>query len=210
MNYFRSINYSFLGLMIMLLILSGCGKKVKTAATPVLGDQKPKQIAVLPVINKAGEPDAARILRDKTVDELYEKGYMRVPPKTIDEKLSRYYKDGSLVSPQVVGDLLKVDAVLYCTLSEWKRSVVLAYGVISVRADFLLRSTKNGEVLWKESKRVDKRSLHPLRKEIRELILLDYEPAVHDLVDAAIASLPNGPNFVANAPIKRSFYEGWF
>ena len=209
MSFFRSRFLGFLSLLLLILIFSGCAKKIKTVTSPVFDDLKPKQIAVLPVINKAGEADAARILREKTIDELYDKGYARIVSKGVDEKLSRYYKEGSMISPQVVGDLLKVDTVLYCTLSEWKRSVILAYGVISVKAEFVLRSAKNGEVLWKESKLIDKRSLHPLKKEIHELILLDYEPAIHDLVHAALESLPNGPNFVAHAPAK-SFYEGWF
>jgi hypothetical protein len=209
MSFFRSRFLGLLSVLVLVLIFSGCAKKIKTGASPVFENLKPKQIAVLPVINKAGEADAAAILREKTINELYDKGYARIVSKAVDDKLSRYYKEGSLISPQVVGDLLKVDTVLYCTLSEWKRSVVLAYGVISVRAEFVLRSAKNGEVLWKGNKVIERRSLHPLKKEIHELILLDYEPAIHDLVHAALDSLPNGPNFVAHAPVER-FYEGWF
>lgn len=196
-------------LLVALILLGGCGKKI-TVGPSAQDEKRGKRIAMLPVINKTSEAQAARILREKVIEELYYKGYAKIPSAKVDEKISKFYKQAAEIPPRIVGELLGADSVLYCTLSEWTQSVVLAYGVISAKADFELRSAETGEVLWRESKRIDKRSLHPLKKEVQEMTLMDYEPAVHDLVEEAIRSLPNGPNFVAQGPPKRRFFDGWF
>ena len=196
-------------LIITVLFVQGCSKKIK-AGIDMQPEAKWKQIAVLPVVDKTGESQAAQIMRTEMIDELFFKGYVKILPETIDEKLTNFYKKGVSVQPQVVGDNLGVDAVLYCTLSEWKKSAMLAYSSMSIKADFELKSAKGGEVLWKESKTVVKRNFHPLKREIRELTLMDYEPAVQELVTNAIASLPNGPNFVAKGPLKKGALQEWF
>ncbi len=196
-------------ILLVMVIAPGCSKRIQPE--PTVGDDKnPKRIAVLPVINRTTEVPAGRILRERAIEELYLKGYPKISSKTVDEKLAKLYKEGALIPPSVAGKLLDVDAVLYCTLTEWKTSVVLAYGVISAKAKFELRSVSTGEVLWKATKDVTKRSLHPLRKEVEILTLLDYEPAIHELVNNAVDAIPNGPQFIAKGPPKRGFFQEWF
>ena len=197
-------------MIFILVIIMGCGKKIRTATANQPEKAKWNQIAVLPVANKTVESAIANMLRTHLIEELYFKGFPRVSVQLIDEKLSEQYKKGGAVQPQVVGNALGVDAVLYCTLSEWKKTTMLAYVSISAKVDFELRSARGGEVLWKASKSVIKRSFHPLKKELQELALLDYEPIVIDLVGAALESLPNGPNFVAQSPIKKGALQEWF
>jgi hypothetical protein len=207
--FFAGSRYIFPIFLISLILVSGCSKKIN----PVQAVDKEKRanlIAVLPVINKTTEADAARILRERIVDELVDKGYKKISLKSVDEKLSKYYKSGAMIAPDAAGELLHVDAVLYCTLSEWKTAIFLAYGSVSVQATFELRLTKTGEVLWRETKRVGKRNLHPFREELKLLELIDYEDAIHDLVDEAMASIPKGPNFIALGPPKRSIFKEWF
>ena len=203
---------SFLFTLLVILVIgfySGCSQVKSGSIAP--SQLKPgKQIAVVPVIDKTGEPQLAPILREKAIEELYFKGYPKIPSSVVDAKISKYYKVGAEIQPQVIRDLLGADAVLYCTLAEWKKSVFFAYGSISAKAEFELRSTKNGELIWKDSKHVNKRNWHILKNEVRVLTLLDYETAIQDLVDEAMESFPNGPNFIAQGPPKKSSLSEWF
>ena len=167
-------------------------------------------IGVLPAINQTNEIQAGRVLRERIIEELYFKGYPKIPGTTIDAKLSKLYKEGAKIPPSVVGEMLGVDAVLYCTISEWKTSFFLTYGVISVSVSFELRSSKTGEILWSTVKSVSRRSLDISKKEVELKTLQDYEAITRELVDAAMVNFPEGPNFIANAPQRKSWIKDWF
>jgi hypothetical protein len=49
-------------------------------------------IAILPVNVKSGDARAGQMLREMVLNELYFKGYPRVPLQGIDEKLAKIYK----------------------------------------------------------------------------------------------------------------------
>ena len=199
-------------LALILLIASGCAKKVQTGGTAT-SPEAPKwqQIAVIPVVNKTAEtPQIATMIRNHTIEEVYYKGYRKLPAEVMDEQLAGHYQRNMNPEAHVVGEVLGVDAVLYCTLSEWKKSSMLAYVSVTAKANFELRSARNGDVLWRSSKTIVRRSFHPLKKELQELTLLDYESAVVALVEGGLESLPKGPYFIAQGPLKKSEHEDWF
>ncbi len=194
-------------LTIALLFVSGCGKKITmdSGMAPKWG-----RIAVMPVINKTTEPQASALLRTYAIEAIYNKGYKKLPAQIIDEQLAENARETPPPPPQVAGKVLGVDALLYCTLTEWKKSEMTAYASISATATFELRSAANGEVLWHNSQTIVKRSVHPFKKELQELMLMDFESSVVELVDSGMASLPTGSDFIAKDPLKKSKYEGWF
>ena len=121
-------------------------------------------IAVLPVDIKTGDRDAARMLREKLFDELYFKGYPKIPFEMVDAALADIRKrdggaSGSTVAPQVIGSMLGVDAVMYTTLLEANTKYRFVYAPVSVAAVFELRSVKTGDTIWKFESKADRSRL---------------------------------------------------
>lgn len=202
-----------IGILILgMILLQGCSYM---AGIPVLrdlpfvpnpeGEVQPternlgvKMIAVLPVNIKTGDPDAARMLREKLFDELYFKGYPKIPFELVDAALADLRKrdggaSGSTVAPQVIGSMLGVDAVMYTTLLEANTTYRFVYAPVSVAAVFELKSVKTGETLWRfESKAADRG--YGVTKNGLELGTTKiFEDVVHEAVKKAMENLPDGP-----------------
>jgi len=161
----------------------------------------PRLVAVMPVENKTSDTQAMRILRERMFEELYFKGYPKIPLDIIDEQLSKIYRGdtgcvGGKISLKVIGDLLGVDALMYCTLTEWKTSFVYFYAPTTVSVSFELRSVETGETLWNAHYRVVKRNYGFSRKGLEMKSYQVYDTAVQKVVERAIATLPDGPDSV--------------
>jgi len=207
---FRIIDF-FLCFLVLCLI-SGCGKKVPPAA-PAETVKKPviRLIAVLPVDNRSTDPLAARVLRERVLQEIYHRGYPKVPFAAVDEKLSKNYKDAARMAPRMAGDLLGVDAVMYCTLLNWKTTFFYVSARTSVSARFELRSAKTGETLWKAGHEAGERNYDITRERLEMESLQAYDQAVQEIVDTAFKTFPDGPDFIGRPPSKGGcFLWNWF
>lgn len=180
----------------VLFLLPGCRSK----APAVIPDYAKtiKLLAVLPVKNNTTDEKAAQILRQKVLDELYFKGYKKVPLKLIDEKLSLIFKDNprSLqgdIPPQTVRELLGVDAVMYCTLKEIHTSYGFFYAPTRISASFEMRSARTGETLWRGQWRDVERSFGYSKKDVELKAIQVYESVIQAVVDGALKTLPDGP-----------------
>ena len=199
-------------LVLLLCFFVGCGKKTPGAVRPEEG-KKPvvRLIAVLPVENKSSDAQAARILRERILEEIFFKGYPKIPLSVLDEKLSGSYKDGAKAPPKIVGDLLKVDAVFYCTLEEWKTTYGLVSARTTVSARFEMRDAKTGETIWKARGKETRKNYDVTRKGQEMKSFLDYEQLVAEIVDKAMASFPDGPDFIGRPPAKKGCWLwNWF
>ncbi len=194
---------NFFLLAMVFCILFGCWKKTPQSVQPE-EVKKPviRLVAVLPVDNRTTDPQAARILREQLLQEIFFRGYPKIPLATIDEKLAKNYKDATHIPPLIAGELLGVDAVVYCTLTEWKTSFSYVYALTTVSARFEMRSAKTGETLWKANHKVGKRNYDVSRKGLEMKSFLDYEPAIREVVDKAIQTFPEGPDFTGRPPSK--------
>jgi len=199
-------------LILGMLFLQGCSYMAKV---PVVKDlpfvtkpedepQQPernlgvKTIAVMPVDIKAGSRDAARMIRENLVEELYFKGYAKVPTEMVDAALAELKKrdsgaSGNAVPPQVVGSMLGVDAVLYTTLLDASTSYKYVYAPVNVAAVFELKSVNRGETLWRyESKAVD-RDYGVTKNSLDLGTTKIFENLVQEVVKKAMENLPDGP-----------------
>jgi len=188
-------------LLVVICFISGCGSKIPCPVASADNEIGPRLVAVLPVDNKTSDAQAARILREKMLEELYFKGYPKIPLKIIDEKLNKIYKDkqGCMegkTPPKAIGELLGVDAVMYCTLTEWKTSFVYFYASTAVSASFELRSAKTGETLWSAHCRVVKRNYGFSQEGLKIKSCQVYETAAQEVIEKAISTLPDGPDSV--------------
>lgn len=157
-----------------------------------------RMIAVLPVDIKAGSPDAARMVREKLLEELYFKGYSKVPFEMVDAALADVRtRDGGApsnsVSPQVIGSMLGVDAVMYTTLLEGDASYRFVYAPVKIAAVFELKSAKTGISLWRQESSAADRGYGVTKNGLELGTTKIFEDVVHDAVKKAMEDLPAGP-----------------
>ena len=185
-------------LLIALIFLAGCAGKIPHMLVPDYGKKGTRLVAVLPVRNMESDAGTASVMRAKLIEELYFKGYPKVPPKWIDERLAAVPAGGGELSPQAVGKMLNVDAVLYTTLKEGRTSITLIYSPIAVEAEFELKSASTGESLWHVHYRAVHRNYGFSRKSLELKSSQVYETAIQEVLNRALETLPDGPDAIGS------------
>jgi len=185
-------------LLAVFFFFAGCAAKIPHAIVPDYDKRGTRLVAVMPVQNSHADPEMAGLLRNKLVEELYFKGYPKIPPKVIDEKLAGVAAGGGEVSPRLLGEMLNVDAVLYTTLKEAGTAVILFYAPTTVDVEFELRSVKTGESLWRVHYRTTRRNYGFFRKQLELKTSQVFEPAIQEVVNKALSTLPDGPDAIGS------------
>ena len=188
-----------LRLLLLLSVLPafvGCAAKIPHVIIADFDKRGTRLIAVMPINNSSADPKSAEMLRAKLLEELYFKGYPRIPLRVIDEKIAGVTFDGSggKVPPQTVGEMLKVDAVLYPTLNESRMGSSILSASTVAEAEFELFSVKTGESLWRVKHRAVYRNYGFTRKHLELKSSRVYEPAIQEAVTRALETLPDGPD----------------
>jgi hypothetical protein len=184
---------------LVFVLLAGCAAKIPHVIVPDYGKRGMRLIAVMPVISRSSDLKSAEMLRNKIVEELYFKGYPKIPVKMIDEKLAAIsHGSGGKVSPQVIGEMLHVDAVLYLVLNESGMGRGIFYAATEVGAEFELLSAKAGESLWRVQYRAVHRNWGFSRKQLELKSSRFYEPALQEVVNRALETLPDGPDGIGS------------
>jgi hypothetical protein len=186
-------------LLVVLIFIAGCAVKIPHALVPDFGKRGTRLIAVMPVKNISSDAKSGEMIRAKLVEALYFKGYPRIPLRLIDEKLAGVTASSKVeVSPQVVGEILKVDAILYPTLNKsWMGSGIL-YASTVAEAEFELRSTKTGEILWRVRHQEVYRNYRLSRSNMELKSSKVYEQAIEAVVNRALETLPDSPDTGGN------------
>ncbi len=117
-----------------------------------------RSVAVLPVQNETLHLQAPEVFRPIIHQKVKQKGYESPAPSFIDSKLAEkgIREAGQVLSltPQDLGKLLGVDALLYTTVTEFSTTYLIAYASITVGAKFELKDARTGELLWQADHRV--------------------------------------------------------
>ncbi|MEN6321523.1 MAG: GNA1162 family protein [Syntrophaceae bacterium] len=189
-------------LLIAFFIIYGCTLKAPYMVNSDYSKNGTKHIAVLPVRNKTDNTKAGQILREMVLNELYFKGYPKMPLNVIDERLSIIYKENinlkiATIPPKTIGELLGVDAVLYVTIEQCSTSFAFMYAPTHVSAFFELRSAKTGETLWSAQHKTIKRNYGISQEQLQMESCQVYEPAMQEVVSTAMKTLPDGPDSVS-------------
>lgn len=172
--------------------------KAEEDAQPALPSLGVKTIAVLPVEIKAGSPDAARMIREKLLQELYFKGYPKVPFEMVDAALAEARRregaaPGAMVRPQLIGGLLGADAVLYTTMLEADTTYRYVYAPVTVRAVFEIKSANTGETIWRHESRATDRDYGVTKSSLELGSAKIFEDVIFEAVRQAVEKLPDGP-----------------
>jgi hypothetical protein len=181
------------------IFVIGCASKIPHRIASDYGKRGIRLIAVMPVINKSSDPKSAEILRDKLLEEIYFKGYPKIPLKVVDDNLANV-EPGKRenVSPREIAEMLKVDAVLVSTLTKSGIGSGSFYASTAIEAQFVLLSAKTGESLWNAEHRVAYTNYGFSRKMVELKSSQVYEPAIQEVVNKALETLPDGPDIVTN------------
>jgi hypothetical protein len=203
-------------LTILIVFLSGCGGSRMPALDVKHYEEKGiRLIALMPVDNKTKDEEAAAVLRHEVLEGLYFKGYPKIPLDVVDEKITSLYAAPSAepekgdIPPVVLGELLGVDAVMYCTLEEWKTSSFLVYARTAVSATFTLRSAKTGETLWSARDGSSKQHYDFTQKRLEIKSHQVYEAIIQEIVTKVLSTLPDGPDAIGKAPPREPWWKLW-
>ena len=202
-------------LTVIALFLSGCGgSKIPGLNVKDYKKKGVRLVALMPVDNKTKDANAATVLRREVLEALYFKGYPKIPLDVIDEKTAEIYKENPApgrghIPPGVLGELLGVDAVMYCTLEKWKTSYLYVYAKTAVSATFELRSAKTGETLWSAKDNIAERHYDFTERRLEMKSRQVYEPIMQEIINKAMSTLPAGPDSIEKLPSKKRWWRFW-
>ncbi len=119
---------------------------------PYFNDHKPKIFAVLPFKDKSESQKGAEIVRRGFYNHFSSLPYRDIELYRVDLMLKKagqtdieaIYK----MSPQELGKVLGVDAVIYGEISDFDKFFAAVYSQVSVGAEVKIYETKTGHFLW--------------------------------------------------------------
>jgi hypothetical protein len=202
-------------LTIIALILYGCGgPRIPDFNGKDYKEKGIRLIALMPVDNKTKDAHAAQVLRRELLETLYFKGYPKIPLDIIDEKAAKIYNDipgpqRGKIPPRVLGELLGVDAVMYCSLENWDTSYFFISAKTVISVTFELRSAKTGETLWRAADNIVERHFDFTKKRLEIKSSQAYEPILQEIIKKAMSTLPDGPDSIEKLPSKKSWWRFW-
>jgi len=204
------------GLISLLIICGiwGCASGVPHTIIPDYDKRAIRLVALAPVDNRTNDEAAAKLLRKTILDTLYFKGYPRIPLDMIDDKLTvacgeQARASADDISPTVIGQVLGVDAIMYARLLEWNTSFISVYATTTVSVALELKDAKTGVTLWDSQHSVVARHYDFTRKRLELKACQSYEPAVRQIVDETLSSLPDGPDSAGKALPQKKFWKFW-
>jgi hypothetical protein len=135
----------------VLLILVGC--PVPHRVLPTDPSNPLKRVAVLPLKNDTADVDGPALVRKKMVQALENHSYVVKDVKETDQILRDQMGINlggqlELTTPQMIGETLGVEGVLYGTLMDFDETTTGIINVRKVRAKFQLVNTSTGQTMW--------------------------------------------------------------
>lgn len=142
--------YIILGLVT--LLMSSCAEQItRLAQYPKMYEERPLTIAVMPPINQTNFVEAKDYFYTTLYTPLCEKGYyVYSPMMTMEMFQSESAYDAEMFIDADLSqfrNVLGADAAMFTIIKTWKRDKV--GGKITAGVEYVLRSTKTGETLYK-------------------------------------------------------------
>jgi len=193
-------------LFVPLVFLSGCALSAKPDLAAFYA-HPPRSIVVVPVANDSPEITAPAVFTPSLTMPLAERGYY-VFPIYLTEMLLRdlgLSEAGHIhqMLPQRFLDLFGADAVLLITIKDWSTQYIVVSSSVVVSADYVLKDTRTGMVLWQGNRRVIKQPnsgggglIGLLVSSVVHALITDYKPLAQEANKTAFLpphGLPAGP-----------------
>ena len=193
-------------IVVLSLLLSGCISPKKADLTAFRANP-PRSIVVVPVVNESPEITASSIFTPTLTIPLAERGYY-VFPVYLTEMLLRdlgLSEAGHihLMPPNRFQELFGADAVLFVTIKSWSTKYIVLSSSVEISAEYVLKDTRTGTVLWKGSQQVVQASgngggglIGALVAAAVHAMITDYKPLARQANGTAFLpphGLPAGP-----------------
>ena len=148
--------YRYLILAILIApLLSACGPKMTTKSTefPMMYEERPASILILPPINESTAADAKEYYSTTIQEPLAYSGYYTFPYPITSEilKMEGIYDTELLVNLPLskFKEYFGADAVLFTTIKKWDLCYIVIASTLTVSIDCDLKSTTSNQTLWK-------------------------------------------------------------
>ena len=138
---------------LMTLLMSSCAQKVtsRLAQYPKMYEEKPLTIVVMPPINQTNFAEAKDYFYTTLYAPLCEKGYYVYSPMMVMEmfQAESAYDAEQFIEADLsqFRNVLGADAAMFTIIKSWQRNKI--GGVLTAGVEYILRSTKTGETLYK-------------------------------------------------------------
>lgn len=146
-------HFKFTALMAFTLLLCGCATAPPQQDLSQFRAENPHSILVVPATNQSVDVNAPDYFLVTIAEPLAERGYYVFPVNMVRSVLSDDgLSDANLVhqgDPRRLGQMFGADAVMYITIDEWSAKYVLISTKVTVALDYVLKSAKTGQVLWR-------------------------------------------------------------
>lgn len=139
---------------LMIILLTSCAPKMITKADkfPLMYEERPVSILLLPPINETTAADAKEYYSTTLQEPISFSGYYVFPYEVTSEvlKMEGIY-DAELLKDLPVTkfrEYFGADSVLFTTIKKWDISYIVIASNLTVSIDCELKSTKSEQVLW--------------------------------------------------------------
>lgn len=146
----------FLSCVFIAMVVSACaGPNMSTKASefPLMYEEMPVSILVLPPMNESTAADAKEYYSTTIQEPLANYGYYTFPYQITSEilKMEGIYDSELLTNIPLskFKEYFGADAVLFTTIKKWDKSYLVLSSTLTVSVDCLLKSTKSDQILWK-------------------------------------------------------------
>ena len=140
--------------ILAILLLSACAPKMSTklAEFPMMYEERPASILILPPINESTAADAKEYYSTTIQEPLAFAGFYTFPYPITSEilKMEGIYDTELLVNLPLskFKEYFGADAVLFTTIKKWDLSYMVLASTLTVAIDCKLKSTKTNQILW--------------------------------------------------------------
>jgi hypothetical protein len=144
----------YTAILILLLLVTGCGPKMVTKIEkfPLMYQEQPSSILILPPINESTAADAKEYYSTTIQEPLSFTGFYVFPYEVTNDILRMEgIFDAELLREVPLSkfrEYFGADAVLFTTIKKWDLSYLVLASTLTVSIDCELKSTKSNQVLW--------------------------------------------------------------
>ncbi len=193
---FYRLSFKMIAVFLLTLMTLACaGKPPVNKVT--FADTGARTVAVMPVNNTSGNDHAARMMREKAIEEVYFKGYRKFSSRAVDDAILRDVRPSASgdrpTASRRVAQALGVDALLYITLTEASIKENPFHVTIDVAASFELVAAGSGQSLWKSRQEETQRGLALTKAGQNQTAHLLFEGVLERVIEKGLSSLPEGP-----------------
>lgn len=141
--------------ILVLPLLSACAPKMTTKSTafPLMYEERPASILILPPMNESTAADAKDYYSTTIQEPLAFTGYYTFPYTITSEilKMEGIYDTELLVNLPLskFKEYFGADAVLFTTIKKWDLRYMVLASTLTVSIDCKLKSTISNQTLWK-------------------------------------------------------------